>query len=228
MKNFIKKEFSTWKWYDYVWLVLANSIILGLSLYWGDGIIPIISAMTGITCVIFVSKKMMLNYVVGAINVGLYAYLAFSSKLYGDAMLNAFYYFPCQFIGLWLWSKSSKSEDGEVKAKKLTAKQRFILVLISFVAIIAYSFVLKMLGGNIPFIDATSTVLSVIAMILMMKQYLEQWYIWVVVNSVSIVMWAISIKGGSGDMSTLIMWVLYLLNSIYGLTNWVIANKKGE
>lgn len=228
MTSFIKREFGTWKWYDYLWLAVANLTILGLSLYWGDGIIPIISAMTGITCVIFVGKQMMLNYVVGAINVGLYAYLAYVSRLYGDAMLNALYYFPCQFIGMWMWAKAAKQDDGEVKSKRLTAKQRFLVALGSFIAIVAYSYFLKMLGGNIPFIDATSTVLSVIAMILMMKQYLEQWYIWVLVNTVSIIMWAISIKGGSGDMSTLIMWVLYLLNSIYGLINWMKANKRGE
>ena len=123
-----------------------------------------------------------------------------------------------------MWKKN-KSNSGQVESKSLTNKQRFILVLVSFVAILAYSLVLKQLGGNIPLIDATSTVLSVIAMLLMVKQYLEQWYLWVIVNTVSIIMWAVSLSQGSGDYATLLMWIIYLLNSLYGLYNWRKANK---
>lgn len=223
----LKQTFKDWTKLDWAWLIIANSVILGLSLYWGDGLIPIISALTGVTCVIFVSKQMIANYYVGAINVALYAFLSYQSRLYGDAMLNAFYYFPMQFIGIYMWKKN-KSNSGQVESKSLTNKQRFILVLVSFVAILAYSLVLKQLGGNIPLIDATSTVLSVIAMLLMVKQYLEQWYLWVIVNTVSIIMWAVSLSQGSGDYATLLMWIIYLLNSLYGLYNWRKANKGGK
>lgn len=217
----LKKQFSNWTRLDYAWLIIANAIILGLSLYWQDSVISIISAMTGVTCVIFVSKGMMLNYFVGAINVALYAYLAFQSRIYGDFMLNALYYFPMQFIGLYMWKKAAKQdENGEIESKALNSRQRVLLTLISVGAILVYGAFLKSLGGNVPFIDSTSTVLSVIAMILMVKQYLEQWYLWVIINVVSIIMWAISLSQGSGDVSTLVMWVLYLLNSLYGLWNW--------
>ena len=139
-------------------------------------------------------------------------------------MLNAFYYFPMQFVGIYMWKKN-KSDDGEVESKALTAKQKLMLTLVSFVAIVIYSLFLKFLGGNIPLIDATSTVLSVIAMILMVKQYLEQWYLWIIVNTVSIIMWVISLRQGSGEFATLLMWILYLLNSLYGLYKWKVANK---
>ena len=209
---------------DVIWLIVANACILGLSLYWGDGPIAIISAMTGITCTVLVSNKLIANYYFGIVNVALYAFLSYQSKLYGDAMLNAFYYFPMQFVGIYMWKKN-KSDDGEVESKALTAKQKLMLTLVSFVAIVIYSLFLKFLGGNIPLIDATSTVLSVIAMILMVKQYLEQWYLWIIVNTVSIIMWGISLRQGSGEFATLLMWILYLLNSLYGLYKWKVANK---
>lgn len=221
----IKNSFKNWTSIDFAWLIIANGIILGLSLYWGDGIVPIISALTGVTCVIFVSKQMMSNYFFGIINVGLYAYLAFKSRLYGDFMLNAFYYFPMQFIGLYMWTKA-KDSDGDVKSKTLTNKGKIILTIVSIASIAAYSFILSLLGGNIPIIDATSTILSIIAQILMVRRYLEQWYLWVIVNIVSIIMWAVSLTQGSGDMSTLLMWVIFLLNSLYGLYNWRKEHKK--
>ena len=60
----------------------------------------------------------------------------------------------------------------------------------------------------------------------MVKQYLEQWYLWIIVNIVSIIMWIISLSQGFGDFATLLMWILYLLNSLYGLYKWKVANKK--
>lgn len=221
----LKQSFKGMNKLDIIWLLIANIIILGLSLYWGDGPIAIISAMTGITCTVLISNKLVANYYFGIINVALYAYLSYQSKLYGDAMLNAFYYFPMQFVGIYMWKKN-KSDNGEVEARALTAKQKVMLALVSIVAIVIYSLFLKFLGGNIPLIDSASTILSVIAMILMVKQYLEQWYLWIIVNTVSIIMWAVSLSQGSGEFATLLMWILYLLNSLYGLYKWKVANKK--
>lgn len=220
-----KQAFKGMNKLDIIWLLIANIIILGLSLYWGDGPIAIISAMTGITCTVLISNKLVANYYFGIINAALYAYLSYQSRLYGDAMLNAFYYLPMQFIGIYMWNKN-KSDNGEIKSKSLTAKHKIILVIASIIIIIVYSLFLKLLGGNIPLIDSASTVLSVIAMILMVKQYLEQWYLWIIVNTISIIMWAISLYQGNGEYATLLMWILYLLNSLYGLYKWKKSNKK--
>lgn len=222
----MKKIFNNWNLFEISWLLIANLMILGLSLYWGDNFIAIISAITGVTSVILVSKQMISNYFFGIINVSLYAFLAFQSKLYGDVMLNALYYLPMQFIGLYMWNKAKKSDNGEVKAKILGTMARVKLALSSLVAIFIYSMFLRILGGNIPFFDATSTVLSVIAMILMVKQYTEQWHLWIIVNIVSIIMWVFSIQQGLGDMATLLMWIVYLLNSLFGLINWKRASKR--
>lgn len=69
--------------------------------------------------------------------------------------------------------------------------------------------------------DATSTVLSVIATILMLARYTEQWIMWVIVNVVSVVLWVMALmSGGEGAVTLLVMWIAYLFNSIYGYVNW--------
>lgn len=219
--------FKGWSKLDFIWLFLSNFTILALSIYWGDNVLSIISAIAGVINVILVSKQMISNYYFGIIGVSTYAYIAFQSKLYGDFMLNAFYYLPMQFVGIYMWNKAKeKSEKNEVESRLMTNKQRILLTIISALSIGVYSAVLKILGGNIPIIDATSTVLSVIAMILMVKQYVEQWHLWVIINGVSILMWVISLCEGSGDLATLLMWIIYLLNSVFGLVNWQRASKK--
>lgn len=66
----------------------------------------------------------------GVINVSLYAWISFKSDLYGDAALNALYYFPMQFIGLWQWRKRGATDDVKaVRARRMTAGSGFCLLL---------------------------------------------------------------------------------------------------
>lgn len=223
-KTILKK----WKLYEILWVVIATLSTLGLSLYWGDSPLSIISSLTGILCVILVAKRMSLNYWFGIINVSTYAFLSYQANFYGEVMLNALYYLPMQFVGLYMWKKAKEKNNGVVESRSLTTEGRVKLIIISILLIIFYGFFLKSLGNYLPLLDSTSTVLSVIAMILMVRQFAEQWILWVIINIVSIIMWAFSIKNGTGDMATLIMWIVYLCNSIFGLNSWIKAQKTNE
>lgn len=179
-----------------------------------------ICSLTGVLCVILVAKGSVANYYWGIVNVGLYTFLAFNAQLYGDFMLNAFYYFPLQFVGIYMWKKHTNS-DGDIEAKVMTKEQKIKLAIGSVLSVAIYSVFLSFLGGNVPLIDATSTVFSVIAMILMLKMYAEQWLLWIVVNCVSVVMWIFPLmQGEQGAMAMVLMWSAYLANAIYGYINW--------
>ena len=84
-------------------------------------------------------------------------------------------------------------------------------------------------SGEFALVDATSTVLSMIASILMVARYSEQWVMWVVVNVVSVVLWLlVLIKGDMSAVTLLVMWSAYLLNSTYGYVNWRKMAKENE
>lgn len=224
--NLLKRYFSDWDLYEKIWLFLFTFIIIGLSVYWKDSLIGILASLTGIWCVVLVAKGKIANYYFGIVNVLAYAYVAFNQQYYGEVMLNMFYFFPMQFIGIYLWKKkrlSTKKDD--VKVIYMTNKQRILWSLITISATILYGFVLKRLGGNLPFIDSSSTVMSVIAMILMVFVFVEQWVLWILVDIVSIIMWfTVMIKGGN-DVAVLVMWIAFLVNAVYGLYNWIKLEK---
>lgn len=225
MERFIVKLLnSKWSKLELMWLFSAVSIIIGCGVYWGDSITGIVSAATGAACVILIAKGEISNYLFGLINVVLYIFLAFNAKLYGEVMLNTLYYVPMQFIGFYLWYKAGNTGK-TFKARSLSDAQKYILGIVSVGLIAAYSLLLKMLGGNLVIIDATSTVLSVIAMVLMVKSFKEQWALWIIVNLVSIAMWIVSISQGTGDIATALMWTVYLVNSIWGYVSWNKASK---
>lgn len=221
----IKDDFLGLDLFGKVWIGIAFFGTLFISLYMGDSWIGIVSALTNILCVIMVANGKISNYFWGLIGVVAYAYVAFSNKYYGDFMLNAFYYFPMQFIGWYMWNKESDTSE-TVESKFLTGKQRTTVFLICFFAIYGYGLFLEGVGGSLPYIDATSTILSITAMYLMAKQYMEQWVLWVVVNIVTIYMWLQVFLENGNEIATLIQWIIFLVNSLYGLYSWIKRHNK--
>jgi len=225
----IKYFFSGWKAFELIWLSVFTIIIFGLSIYWKDSIIGLIASLTGIWNVVLVAKGKISNYYFGIVAVTTYAYTAYNQQYYGEVMLNMLYFFPMQFIGLYLWKKKgNSSQQSEIKVRYMTNKQRTIWFFVTGLAIILYGFILQKLGGNLPFIDSSSTVMSIIAMILMVFIFVEQWILWILVDIVSIIMWVSVLVKGGNDIAILIMWIAFLVNAIYGLYNWIKIEKQNR
>lgn len=224
--NFIKNELSGWKKWEVVWLVVATAIITALSIYWGDSLIGIISATTGIICVVCTGKGKLSAYTFGLVNSVLYAIIAYKAQLYGETMLNALYYVPMQFIGFYTWNKHMNKETNEVEKRHMGWSGRITLMLSIVATTVLYGLLLKQLGDAMPFIDSFTTVSSVIAMIISVKMFAEQWWIWVAVDIFSVYMWWCDFASGSDNMATLLMWIVYLGNAVIMLIKWEKESNK--
>lgn len=148
----------------------------------------------------------------------IYGFISYNSKYYGEAMLNILYFLPMQIIGFMMWRRNNVNidESKEVKAERMTAKEIILWSVLSGIAVIVYGIILKKLNNTLPMADSFTTVLSVTAMILMVKRYIEQWIVWIMIDIVAIYMW-LFIKS---DYNITIMWIAYLVNAVYGLYNW--------
>ena len=220
IKSYIKEEFLGWKTWEVLWLAFACITIFALSVYWKDTVMGIISATTGVVCVVCTGKGKLSAYIFGMVNTLLYAIIAYKAKYYGEVMLNAMYYFPMQFYGIYVWSRHMNAETHEVEKKEMKRKGRLLLSLGVVGATIIYGFILKLLGGKLPFVDALSTVVSVAAMIVSIKMYAEQWMLWIVVDVVTVIMWAIAFAQGNDSIATLLMWIVYLCNAVVMYVKW--------
>lgn len=220
MKNFIKNELSGWKKWEVAWLAIAVAVITGLSIYWGDSLMGIISAVTGVVCVVCAGKGKLSAYTFGLVNCVLYAIIAYGAKLYGETMLNVIYYIPMQFVGFFTWSKHMNLETQEVEKKRMDWGKRGILVLAIAVSTYVYGLILQYFGDAMPFVDSFTTVSSVIAMIISVKMFTEQWIVWVFVDIFSVIMWYKDFTTGSDNIATLLMWGTYLLNAVFSYIKW--------
>ena len=227
-KKFIKSELTGWKAFDIIWLLFASAVILALSIYWEDTWMSLIAAITGTWCVILTGKGKRSSFIFGIVNVVFYAIVAFEAKYYGEVMLNALYYFPMNFVGWFAWKKHMNDQTGEVIKERLTLKKSAVVYSLTAVAIFIYGFVLDKLGGNLPYIDSMSTVISVVAQILSIKRLMEQWVLWIVVDVVTVIMWTAHFIQGGETIATLAMWAVYLVNAVIMFIRWDKESKEKQ
>lgn len=210
---------ENWNPFEKAWLLTFSAITIYLYVIWNDTLLGLFASLTGMLTVVLVAKGKIANYYFGIANVAAYGFIALQSQYYGEVMLNWGFFLPAQFVGIYLWS-SNMSADGLVEAEGLSNWQRVLWGVGSIVAIGGYGLFLKLLNGNLPYFDATSTVLSVIAQVLMLKRATEQWVVWIVIDVVSIYMWSTTFLETGKGITMVMMWSAYLVNACYGWWNW--------
>ena len=216
----IKNYFKDWAVWEIVWLIFVCGF---MSLVWyinEDAPFMLIMTLSGALNLVLGAKGKIAGLYFAIINSLLYAYQCYDVKLYGEVMYHLLYSIPVSATAIYLWKKNTQS-DGQVKFKTMDTKLMLITGLLTVVGVFGYAKVLNLLGGNLAMMDSLTTVISVIASMLYLLRYSEQWLMWVFVNALSIVMWVMVYT--SGDQSALIiivMSVVNLLNSLYGYINW--------
>ncbi len=228
VRTWLQNEISGGKKWEVAWLITACAIIVALSIYWQDTWMGILSATTGAACVICTGKGKLSAYVFGLVNSVLYAIISYQAALYGETMLNALYYVPMQFVGFYTWSRHMNTETNEVIKKNMKWTGRLMMTAFILAGTIGYGLLLRAMGDAMPFVDAFTTVTSVAAMLISVKMFAEQWWIWVGVDIVSVYMWFQSFLQGQEYIATLIMWLVYLVNAVIMLVKWEREAKRNE
>lgn len=219
-----KNYFSDWTLFEISWLIISTLTMLTLSIIWGDSPMAMISGVTGIISVVLCAKGKISTYVFACVKVGLYAIIAYQNRLFGEVMLNGFYYLPMNIVGFYMWRKQ-KDDAGTVIVRRLTPKQIILLIIGLLIAITAYWRVLVALGGNLQLIDSITTILSIVAFLLQIGRFMEQWILWMIINVFSITMWSLLLGTPEGSVTMIIMFSAYLINGVYGFRNWLKLSK---
>lgn len=215
LSDFIRQELSGWKPFEVLLLVFCVGAQLWLLIQTSAPLLDAISGITGTICVVLVSKGKISNYFFGLIFAYTYFYVAWHQNYIGEMNSVLYIYLPAQFIGYFLWKANMQKEQGAdaVVAKALTAKGW--MGLIAFLVIGTFLFVqlLNHFGGSSTGLDGLSTIIVIAAQALMVLRYREQWLLWILLNIISIALWA-------ENTSMYVMYSAYLLNSLYGYYNW--------
>ena len=218
----LKREFvSGWKPFEVVWLALFIIAQIWAYVQTPDSWLAMISGISGILCVVLVSKGKISNYFFGLIFAYTYFYAAWGSNFLGEMNTVLYVYLPSQFIGYFMWKANMQNSDGgeSVIAKALTVKGWVTLIVTSTVGTLLFVQALQAAGGSSTGLDGLTTIITVAAQILMILRYREQWLLWIGLNVLSIFLWA-------ETPAIYLMYSAYILNSLYGYYNWTKLVKR--
>ena len=207
--------FGGWKPFEAAWLLIFIAAQIGIYIYNPDSILGMVSGISGIICNVFVSKGKISNYFFGLIFAYTYFYISLGANFLGEMNTTLYVYIPAQFIGYFLWKANMQKEQNSdaVIAKALTVNGWIGLIAFLVIGTLLFVEVLNYYGGSSTGLDGLSTIIVVAAQALMVLRYREQWLLWIVLNIISIALWA-------ENTSMYVMYSAYLLNSLYGYYNW--------
>lgn len=217
----MKTLISYWTVYERIWLIVFCGVAVWITVASGDNLFGFFVFLSGVLCVVLVAKGSIINYPIGAFNTIGYAWLAWQNGFYGEVGLYVFFYLPMMVIGFLMWRKHI-DDGGIVAMKKLSLKAIALLFGVCAAVTAGLGYGLNQIETqNIPYMDAVTTALSIIATLLMIRRYREQWIAYMTLNILYVIMWSLRASAGSPEGALMIvMWSAFLVNSIYGFYNW--------
>ncbi|MGD8191077.1 nicotinamide riboside transporter PnuC [Brevibacillus ginsengisoli] len=216
----MRKSLGDWNLYEIAWLVIFSGIAIVLTVIMKDTLFGFTVFITGVLCVVLAAKGNLMTYVFGMYNTFGYAYLAYVNGLFGEVMLNLLFFVPMNAIGFVMWKKNR--QGGKLAMRKMDQRGLFLVTVICVIGSLSLGFGLSFIPTqNSPYIDALTTVLSVVATFLMVRRFKEQWLVYIILNISTVLLWVIRTLNGSSDgVLMIVMWSAYLINAIYGYYTW--------
>ena len=184
-------------------------------------IVEIFGLLSGVAYIWLEIKQNRWMWLLGVVTAAVYIWVFMETRLYA-AMALQFYYLGVSVYGWISWRKSKERLEGEesIFINRLSPLVMVMSIVIGAVIYFILSTLLsKYTGDPVPWIDSLITALSVVATYWLTKGYIQQWIVWMVVNTI-----AIALYFHQGLYATSLLYIFYLLASFYGYIYW---RKKG-
>lgn len=142
------------------------------------------------------------------------------SSLWASAALNT-YFIVMSVIGIFSWKKLAQKDEGRDRLRLVrpTVKMLIASILIAAVLFVAVWKILLVTKDSSPLLDSLTLILSALATWWLTKSYKEQWYVWIVADTIALTMY---VSQGLWGMAALFFF--YVVSSVIGLVHW---QKKG-
>jgi nicotinamide mononucleotide transporter len=153
------------------------------------------------------------NWPVQLVSSALYVVVFFQARLYSDSSLNVLY-IVLYLLG-WYWWLRGGENRGELHIGRITMRMALLLAAATLVATAGWTVFLASIADSAPFLDAFTTVLSLIALFLTARKIFESWHLWIFVNLVYIGLYVYK-----GLVLTAVLYAIFAGLSVAGLINW--------
>lgn len=205
------------KWFDVETIAFT---VLGYPMSW----LELVGTIFYLWSVVLIARRKMLTWPVGIVAVVLYAALFWQIRLYSDAIEQTYYLFASAY-GWWNWSRARANREQPVPVGY--ANRRNLVTVAAATAVLSVAASLAMTRihlwlpslfpapADYPWVDATTTVMSFVAMWLMARRQVESWVYWIIVDVAGV--WLYFVK----DVKFVaLLYVVLLVLAVWGLVGW--------
>jgi nicotinamide mononucleotide transporter len=174
--------------------------------------LELIAVVTGLASVGLAAKNHVLNWPVGLVNVICSLVILVRVKLYADSALQIF--FAVLSIYGWIYWRGHGGRPAPVIH---CPRRELVRVLLLTAAATAGTYLVLtfLTDGRLPVFDASILTLSVLATYLQARRSVESWFVWILVDLISI-----PVYFSRGLPFFAVLYVIFLVICFFGLAHW--------
>ncbi len=181
-----------------------------LSAHWLD----ITTTALGLAYILLEYKASVWMWVVGFMMQSLGIVLYYQKGLYADCGME-FYYLAMTVYGFVAWMRH-KQKVNNLPIRHMPRRIAFLwLSFAAFIWSILYYLLSHYTNSTVPLADAFTTALSLVGIWALARKYLEQWFVWIVVDVVTCILYFykdIPFKAS--------LYALYVIIAVFGYLKW--------
>jgi nicotinamide mononucleotide transporter len=149
----------------------------------------------------------------GIVGCAVFAYVFFQVRLYADVTLQAFFILT-SIVGWYRWMRGNAGDELPVRFS--TPRLLVLSTLGALAAAAGYGWLLhRFTNAFAPWLDSLLLVFSMLGQLLMMERRVENWWCWLLVNTIAVPLYA-----SRALYVTSALYAAYLINAAVALVQW--------
>lgn len=195
-------------------LLLVTTGIAAWALWQGlTGWFEALGFVTGAVCVWLTTKEHIWNWPIGLVNSAASAIVFFDQRLNNDAALQVIY-FVLGILGWYWWLRGGTGKTA-LQIGETSRKEWPWLAAIMVLGTMALTALNYRILGAAPFLDAATTVVSLVAQYMITRKSIENWLLWIAVDLVYVPLYC-----WKGLYLFALLYAVFTLMAIAGLREW--------
>ncbi|WP_165851321.1 nicotinamide riboside transporter PnuC [Brumimicrobium aurantiacum] len=169
--------------------------------------------LIGTGYLILIALKNRFGWFFAMVSTAIYIYLCYISQLYIESCLQVFY-FVMAIYGWITWNKGSSEERLIIR---WPIKYHLLNIVASSIVTVALGYIMVIwTDQENPYLDAFSTVFSLVATYMVTQKVLENWIYWIVIDAT-----LISLYSSRGLYLTGFHYLIYTIIAIFAFISWI-------
>jgi nicotinamide mononucleotide transporter len=174
----------------------------------------IAGALISLICVWFNTRQNILGWPTAMLGAALYFVVFMQEKLYADMALQVVF-FTLSGYGWYQWLYGGKNES-PLAVSKMPFRLLPLLIMMCIAATFLSGYLLdNYTDADIAYIDAFTTIVSLIAQWMLAKKFIENWLVWVAVDVIYVgVYWYKELY------TTCVLYFIFIILAVMGYLQW--------